>query len=210
MGVLQQACINNNLEWIASLPENPPQPEYSEKYLKNINKLLDKMRDDRYHRFTSKTARVILVAAIVMAISTVTVFATTDIGSYILNELQDHAIFQSLFESDEKVDGKIECGYIPEGFEITEESYVEMQCVLVYEDKNHSHFSITKIINGEEIGFDNEETNKTIIQSDGKEFFVYETESNEVRIVWYNLDFTYRFSGNISIEEAIKIAENVK
>ncbi len=210
MGVLQQACINTNLEWIASLPENPPQPEYSEKYLKNINKLLDKMRDDRYHRFTSKTARVILVAAIVMAISTVTVFATTDIGSYILNELQDHAIFQSLFESDEKVDGKIECGYIPEGYEITNEYYNELQCSILYENANNSHFTITKMINGEEIGLDNENAQKTIIQSEEREFIIYETFNNEIRIVWYNLDFTYKICGDISSEEALKIAKNIK
>lgn len=210
MGVLQQACINTNLEWIASLPENPPQPEYSEKYLKNINKLLDKMRDDRYHRFTSKTARVILVAAIVMAISTVTVFATTDIGSYILDELQDHAIFQSLFESDEKVDGKIECGYIPEGYEITNEYYNELQCSLLYENANNSHFTITKMINGEEIGLDNENAQKTVIQSDDKEFIIYEKENGNTQLVWCNADFTYRIDGNISIEKAIKIAENIK
>lgn len=210
MGVLQQACINTNLEWIASLPENPPQPEYSEKYLKNINKLLDKMRDDRYHRFTSKTARVILVAAIVMAISTVTVFATTDIGSYILNELQDHAIFQSLFESDEKVDGKIECGYIPEGFEKTEESREELYSYLVYENTNGSHFYVSKNRTAAEIGVDNEEANKTILQTDGKEYIVYEETNNYVRIVWCDLNYTYTVDGDISLKEALRIAENIK
>ena len=210
MGVLQQACINTNLEWIASLPENPPQPEYSEKYLKNINKLLDKMRDDRYHRFTSKTARVILVAAIVMAISTVTVFATTDIGSYILNELQDHAIFQSLFESDEKVDGKIECGYIPEGFEKTSELCGELKCILIYENDEGNHLSITKIINGEEIVFDNEESKTTIIQTDTKEFIIYEKSNSDIRVVWCNSKYSYIISGNLSIEDTLKIAENVK
>ena len=210
MGVLQQACINTNLEWIASLPENPPQPEYSEKYLKNINKLLDKMRDDRYHRFTSKTARVILVAAIVMAISTVTVFATTDIGSYILNELQDHAIFQSLFESDEKVDGKIECGYIPEGYEITNEYYNELQCSILYENANNSHFTINKFSNGEETIFDNEDAEITILQTDKNEFIVCNKNNGDIRIVWCNTEYTYRIDGNISIEEAIKIAENIK
>ncbi len=210
MGVLQQACINTNLEWIASLPENPPQPEYSEKYLKNINKLLDKMRDDRYHRFTSKTARVILVAAIVMAISTVTVFATTDIGSYILNELQDHAIFQSLFESDEKVDGKIECGYIPDGYEKTQELYGELQCVLVYSNKEGNSFSITKTKNGKEISFDNEYTNKTIIQSLEKEIIIYEKQNGDIRVIWCNANYSYIISGTVSLEETIKIAENIE
>ena len=209
MSVLQQACINSNLAWIASLPENPPQPQYSEKYLKNINKLLDKMRDDRYHHFTSQTVRIILVAAIIMAISTATVFATTDIGAYILDELQDHAIFQSLLESDETVDRKIECGYIPEGYEKTDELYGELQCVLVYKNANESQFTITKIINGEEVGWDNEETCKTIIQSNEKEFIIYEKSNGDIRVVWCDLNFTYRIDGNISIDEAIKIAENI-
>ena len=208
MGVLQQACINTNLEWIASLPENPPQPEYSEKYLKNINKLLDKMRDDRYHRYTSKTARVILVAAIVMAISTVTVFATTDIGSYILNELQDHAIFQSLFESDEKFDNTIKLDYTLDGFNKTNEYYGEAYSFIEFRNSNGSAFTIAKSVNGAEVGLDNEDTNNYIIQLYEREYIVYE-EPDSVRIVWCNLNFTYKISGNISIDEALKIAENI-
>lgn len=209
MNNLQLAAIECNKRWMATLPENPPEPEYSEEFHRNMAKLLDKMRGNRYHRFTKKTARVILVAAIIMSLLTVTVFAATDLGAYILEELRDHAIFQSLFEPKEDVDGKIECGYIPDGFEVTEEEYKNDYCTIVFVNQDGEHFSITKRRTSAEIGLDNEETNKTIIQFKDKEFVVYE-ESDYTRIVWCDLNFTYTVSGDITIDDAIKIAENIK
>lgn len=210
MNNLQLAAMECNKRWMATLPENPPEPEYSEEFHRNMAKLLDKMRGNRYHYFTRKTARIILVAAIIMSLLTVTVFATTDLGKYILNELSDHAIFQSLFEPQEEVDGQIECGYIPDGYEIVQESYDDNHCAIVYENNSGEHFSVTKRLNGDEIGLDNEETNKTIIQSAEKEFAVYEKDNGDIRIVWCDLNYTYTVAGNLSLDDAIKIAENVK
>ena len=209
MNNLQLAAIECNKRWMATLPENPPEPEYSEEFHKNMEKLLDRMRGNRYHYLTRKTARVILVAAIVMSLLTVTVFATTDLGAYILNELSDHAIFQSLFESEENVDGKIECGYIPEGFEVTTESYGKIHCFIAFEDGNR-HIEIHKTLNSGEAGLDNEKTDKTVIMSDEKEFIVYEKENGDIRLVWCDINYTYYISGSISCNEAIRIAENVK
>lgn len=210
MNNLQLAAIECNKRWMATLPENPPEPEYSEEFHRNMAKLLDKMRGNRYHYFTKKTARVILVAAIVMSLLTVTVFAATDLGAYILDELRDHAIFQSLFEPKEDVDGKIDCGYIPDGFEMTKNNYDDNHCYLVYENSNDEHFSVTKRLNGDEIGLDNEETNKIVMYSTDKEFAVYEKDNGSIRIVWCDLNYTYTIDGEISIETALEIAENIK
>lgn len=210
MNNLQLAAIECNKRWMATLPENPPEPEYSEEFHRNMAKLLDKMRGNRYHRFTRKTARIILVAAIIMSLLTVTVFAGTDLGRYILNELCDHAIFQSLFVSDENVDGKIECGYIPEGFEVTKEDYKENYCYLVYENLNDEHFSIFKRQNGDEIGIDNEYTVKSIAYISDAEVVIYEKNNGDIRAVWCDMNYTYRIDGNISCDEILEIAENLK
>lgn len=210
MNNLQLAAIECNKRWMATLPENPPEPEYSEEFHKNMEKLLDRMRGNRYHYLTRKTARVILVAAIVMSLLTVTVFATTDLGAYILNELSDHAIFQSLFESEENVDGKIECEYIPEGFEVVQEDCGDIQCFIIYQNSNGLRFTISKMENGAEMGLDNENTEKEIISSNGKEFVIYRKDNDEIRIVWCDENFTYRFDGNTSYEESFKITESVK
>lgn len=210
MNTLTLAAIERNKKWMATLPENPPEVEFSEKHIKNMEILLDKMRGDRYHRFTRKTTRVIIAAAVIMALMTVTVFATTDLGAYILDELSDHAIFQSLFESEETVDGKIECGYVPDGFEVTEKYYSSDQYTLVYENMNGEHFSIVKMENGDEMGVDNEYTQKSVLQISDSELIIYEKDNGDIRAVWCNANYTYRLDGNILYEEVIKIAENVK
>lgn len=210
MNNLQLAAIECNKRWMATLPENPPEPEYSEEFHKNMAKLLDKMRGNRYHYFTKKTARVILVAAIIMSLLTVTVFATTDLGAYILDELSDHAIFQSLFEPKEDVDGKIDYGYIPEGFEMTEDDYQGNYCSIAFENRHSEHFAILKMKNGYEMGVDNEYAQKAIIQTSNAELIIYEKDNGDIRVVWCDENYTYRVGGNISQEEAIKIAENIK
>lgn len=210
MNNLQLAAIECNKRWMATLPENPPEPEYSEEFHRNMAKILDKMRGNHYHRFTKKTARVILVAAIVMSLLTVTVFATTDLGAYILEELRDHAIFQSLFEPKENVDGKIDCGYIPDEFEVVQEIYRDNHCLVIYENKNNEHFSVTKMENGAEMGMDNEYTQKSVVQISGVELIIYEKDNGDFRVVWCDENYTYRIGGNISQEEAIKIAESIK
>lgn len=210
MNTLTLAAIERNRKWMATLPENIPEVEFSEKHIKNMKILLDKMRGDRYHRFTRKTTRVIIAAAVIMALMSVTVFATTDLGAYILDELSDHAIFQSLFESEETVDGKIDCGYVPDGFEIVTESSGDIHYLLIFENENGNSFSISKRRNQAEMGLDNEYAQKSVVQISNAELIIYEKDNGDIRAVWCNANYTYRLDGDISYEEVIRIAENVK
>lgn len=209
MNNLKMACIEYNKEWMASLPENPPEVEFSKRHQRKMKKLFDKMRGNHYHRFTRRTMGVMVTAALLTALS-LCAFANPDFRAYVIDELNDHAIFQSLFESEKIVDGKIECGYIPEGFEVTEEDYGKTHCTIVYENKNGEHFSIVKTQNGAEVGTDNEFSQKEIVQLKEKEIVIYEKSNGDLRIVWCNSNYTYKVGGNISVEEALKIAENAK
>lgn len=208
MSNLQQACIAYSQQWISELPENPPMPNYSKKYKRFEKKLLDKMRDDRYHYFTRKTMTVLVAAAIIASLIT-TVFAVPQTRAYILDELADHSIFRSLIEPTEKFDNTINCGYIPEGFEKTYEYYGDIHSMLEYCNDNLI-LKIDKAENGAEFGTDNEETKKEIILHNGNEYILYEKENGAIRIVWCDLNYTYRIAGDISLEEALKIAENIQ
>ncbi len=210
MNNLTLVAIERNKKWMATLPQNPPKAEFSEKHMKEMNKILDKMRGDRYHRFTRKTTKIIFVAAALITALSVTVFATIDLGAYILEELRDHAIFQSLFTSEESVGETIECGYIPEGFEVAMEDCAEHSLVIVYRNDIGEHFSIFKIENGYEVGLDNEYTKKSVAYISNAEVVIYEKENNDIRAVWCNGYYTYRIDGNISYNEVINIAEYVK
>ncbi len=209
MNNLKMACIEYNKEWMASLPENPPVVEFSKRHNRKMKKLFDKMRGNRYHHFTRKTMAVMITAALLCTMS-LCAFANPEIRAYVLDELSDHAIFQSLFESEENVDGKIDCGYIPDGFEVTTENYSNGQCLLIYQSDEDLHFSIVKMQNGDEVGIDNEYTYKSIIHISNNEVIIYEKDNGDIRVVWCNENYTYRIDGNISYEEVIKIAENIK
>lgn len=209
MNNLQLACKMYNEDWLASLPENPPVVEFSKRHQRKMKKLFDKMRGNSYHHFTRKTMVVMAAAALLMTMS-VCAFANPEIRAYVLDELQDHAIFQSLFESEEIVDGKIECGYVPDGFEVTEEDYGKTHCTIVYGNNDGEHFSIVKMKNGDEMGVDNEYTQKSVIQISNAELIIYEKDNGDIRAVWCNENYTYRLDGDISYEEVIRIAENVK
>ena len=209
MNNLKLACIEYNKQWLESLPENPPEFQFSRRHNRKMKVIFDKMRGNRYHYFTRKTMVVMITAAMLFTMS-LCAFANPDFRAYILDELSDHAIFQSLFESKENVDGKIDCGYIPDGFEVTTESYGSNHCYITFENSNGLHFSINKMKNGDEIGLDNEDTQKIIIESDGKEFIIYEKNDGSLRLVWCDENYTYRIVGNITTQDALFVAENIK
>lgn len=209
MNNLKMACIEYNKEWMASLPENPPEVEFSKRHQRKMKKLFDKMRGNHYHRFTRRTMGVMVTAALLTALS-LCAFANPDFRAYVIDELNDHAIFQSLFESEKIVDGKIECGYIPEGFEVTDDFNGNLYCTKSYENKTGLYFTINKVQNGDEMGVDNEYAEKYTVQTSDKELVIYEKENGDIRIVWCDANYTYRLGGNISYDEAMKIAERVK
>lgn len=209
MNNLKLACIEYNKQWLESLPENPPEFQFSRRHNRKMKVIFDKMRGNRYHYFTRKTMVVMITAAMLFTMS-LCAFANPDFRAYILDELSNHAIFQSLFESEENVDGKIDCGYIPDGFEVTEEKYGKICCYIIFNNDNGEHFELDKINNGDEIGFDTEDSVKSIVEISGREFIIYEKTNADIRIVWCDYNYTYYLVGNIPYEEALKIAENVK
>ncbi len=209
MNNLKLACIEYNKQWLESLPENPPEFQFSRRHNRKMKVIFDKMRGNRYHYFTRKTMVVMITAAMLFTMS-LCAFANPDFRAYILDELSDHAIFQSLFESEENVDGKIDCGYIPDGFEIVQEEYHNNHCAIAFENDQGSYFAIFKIENGDEVGIDNEYTQKSVVHISNAEVIIYEKDNGDIRAVWCNESYTYRIDGNISYEEVVKIAENVK
>ena len=68
MTKFEQACLLAFEDWADDIPDDLPEPEYSEKHKRWVKKLFNKMRGDRYHRFTTNTVKVMLVAAVLSAL----------------------------------------------------------------------------------------------------------------------------------------------
>lgn len=198
-------------EWLDSLPneEDLPKIEYSERHKRQMAILFDKMRGDRYHRFTRKTTAVLITIAIIFSLSITTV-AIVKIAPYIIKEFNDHAIFQTESESDEKVNGNLECAYVPDEYELVNKHASDGYCLQTYNYSDDKHFSVFKVQNGNEMGFDNEDSQKTVYNTENMEYVVYEKDNGNIQVVWCDENYTYRIDGNIPCDLALKIAENVK
>jgi hypothetical protein len=68
MSKLAQACELSLNDWLATIPDEIPKAEYTQKHEKWKRNLFNKMRDDHYHRYTTKTIKIMMIAAILTAL----------------------------------------------------------------------------------------------------------------------------------------------
>ena len=85
---LAKACELSLNDWLETFPDIIPEAECSKKHEKWKKNLFNKMRDDHYHRFTTRTIKVMLVAAILCALL-LTAFVIPSSREFILDNL-DH------------------------------------------------------------------------------------------------------------------------
>ena len=117
MSKLAEACALSFEEWISTFPETMPKAECSPQHEKWKKKLFDKMRNDRYHRFTSKTIKLMLIAAILCALL-MSAFVFPSSRESIVNSFDDFSIFKITKDNNNYVNNEIIVGYLPENFEL--------------------------------------------------------------------------------------------
>lgn len=197
--------LNN---WVDSFPTEFDLPEPTEEYKKNIAKLMDKMRGDRYHKLTLNTARAILIAAIIMAIATVTLAATVG-KDFIVQKFKDHSTYSVVNVSDVKNVGDIEIGYIPEGFENNKNISNESFQLLSFSDNTH-WINVWKKRMTYELTYETEHKTEEYIKINEYKGIYYENSNSHYSgIIWNDGKFIYTIEGDIAKEELIKIAENI-
>lgn len=194
--------------WVASLPTEFDLPEPTQAYKEGIAKLMDKMRGDRYHKFTRNTARVILIAAILLAIATVTLAATVG-REFVVKNFSNFSVYSVVDSSNNKNVEDIEIGYMPDGFELVSKESTKNKCYLNYfnEDK---WISVYKTTIETDLAFDTEYKNKENIRINAFDGIYYKDDNlNFSGIVWNNGYYIYKVDGTISKEELLKTAENI-
>ena len=201
-----EMSLNN---WIASLPTEFSLPEPTEAYKKGTVRLMDKMRGDRYHRFTRNTARAILIAAIIMAIATVTLAATVG-REFIVQKFSNYSTYNVVDTSNVKDPDDIEIGYIPEGFDLDSKEIMDISQFYSYSN-NNEWINIYKRKINYELTFETEHKNSETININAFEGIYYKNpDLNFSGIIWNNGTFVFTVEGNIPKEGLIKVAENIK
>ena len=208
MNKLARACELSLDDWFATFPEVIPEAERSEKHEKWKRKLFDKMRNDRYHRFTTKTVKVMLVAAVLWALL-LTAFVIPSSREFIIDNFDVFSTYKLTESNDNSVNGEITVGYIPAGFELTSKN--NNSKLIAYDYMNENDWvSVSKLSSSIKIEFDTEMGSIENIDIDGKIYIFYVDENNYNYLVWNANDYVYQIDGTLSKDELLKIAKTVK
>lgn len=210
MSKFAKACILSYEEWVATIPEELPEPEYSKKHIRRMNALKNKMRGNVYHHFTTKTIRVMLIAAILLAFL-MTAFVFPSSREAFMDNFNIASRYQMTKENKNSVPDKITVGYIPEGFELESKDNSSKMSYYKYTSLDNSTFTVYKSASSGEIYFDTETNNsETICINNISYTYSENTLSNNKNIAWIVNDYVYRVDGNLSKDEMFKIAESIK
>ena len=209
MNNFEKACEMSFNDWLATIPEIVPEAEYTKNHEKWKRKLFNKMRDNRYHRFTTKTVKVLMIAAVLSALL-LTAFVIPSSREYIIDNFDIFSRYQLTESNDNSVNGEITVGYIPEGFELVDKQLSSKTMIYNYKNSNSSYISVMKSSSIVNIEFDTETGSLEEIVIDGKIYTYFLDSNNFGYLVWNKNDYLYQIHSSISKDEMIKIAETVK
>ena len=210
MSKFAKACILSYEEWVATIPAELPEPEYSKKHIRRINALKNKMRGNVYHHFTTRTIKVMLVAAILLALM-MTAFVFPSSRDSFIDNFNIASRYQMTKENKNSVPSGITIGYIPDGFELESSEKLSKYLILKYSNSDGLSFTIYKTSSSTEIDFDTETyNNETIYINNIVYTYSENTSSNNKSVVWINNDYIYKINGQLSKEELLKISSNIK
>lgn len=206
---LAKACELSLNDWLATFPDIIPEAERSKKHEKWKKNLFNKMRDDHYHRFTTRTIKVILVAAILCALL-FTAFVIPSSREFMIDKFDIASRYKITENNKNSVDGEITVGYIPEGYELEEYLDLGKNKSSKYIDKNGKIFTVLKNSSSMEIYFDTENFITEEIMVDGFKYIYCTGNLGVNNLIWTKNDYVYRISGPFNSDDLIKIAKTVE
>lgn len=204
---LYEACLIAQDLWFDSMDLIEGEHEFSKSFERKMNRLIDKMRNDKYHHLTRRATRALIIAAIILALAT-TVIASPRTREYIIEKFSDH----STYTVEDGYEGEVEdlvVGYIPDGFELTYEVNEFDQVVKEYK-KDDFVFSLSKTNTSKNYEFDTEFYDSEIINYDNIDYIYYKDKQGSNGLIWNLSNTSYLISGNIDKDIMIKIAKNLK
>lgn len=207
MSNFTKACALSQEAWLDSLPTEFDDYTYSKKYNKEINTLINKMRNDKYHRFTKRTTRLLIVAAVIVSIA-VTVIALPDSRSFIVKKFSGYGVMYNNTYDLNSIEN-MSVGYVPDGFEYKGNGTDRDTNIKTYLN-GRQYINIGKYGLSYSINYDSEYIKAYNIKRNNIVYSVSKNSGNEIMVTWKYRGFTYLINGNISEEEALKIAYTVK
>lgn len=209
MSKFANACIMSYEQWAATIPEDLPEPKYSKKHIRRMNALMDKMRGNVYHHFTTRAIKIMLVAAVLFALL-LSAFVIPSSREFIIDKFDIASRYQLTTENNNSVTGEISVGYIPDGFKLNNKDTSVKHILYSYISNIGQDFTIQKYSSSVEVDFDTENFDFENIISNNRSYTYYSSLSGNNGIMWNQNDYIYQIIGPFSKDELLKIAESVK
>ena len=209
MSKLAKACELSLNEWLGPIPDELPEVEYSKKHEKWKKNLFNKMRGGYYHRFTTKTIKVMMVAAILMALL-MTAFVFPSSRESMLDSFNTFSMYKITKHNKNSVNREIKVGYIPERFELDNEVITIKLVQYEYVSNDGQYFTILKCTSSMEMDFNTEFSNSEEIIVNSIKYTYCQGDESVNNLIWTKNDYVYRIEGTFSREELLKIAKTVE
>lgn len=203
----EKACLLSCEEWVNTL-STIDDFQFSKSYEQKMKKLFNKMRNDKYHRFTTNTVKVLVAAAIIMSIAT-TAFAIPTTREYIFNHFKNYAVYTVADVDKAEQIEPISVGYLPDGFVKNQEDVAKDRITTIYESED-SWITIDKIRIDSSIFKDNEYNNYETVQINGVDYICSANNDGNTEIIWNDSEYIYSVYSNLNMNELLTIAENLK
>ncbi len=173
---------------------------------RKMRRLAAHVKNDRYVRLTT-AAKIALVAAL-LALLALSVYAGHRIASHKLLDRGLYTRFQ-IGKSDGVITDGLTVGYIPEGFEKTDEFIGKKGIVFEYQNADGLFFDVTKKASYDIVDIETESRPPKEITIGNTIYTIYGREEYP-GIIWYKGAYLYIIGGNLTEEELLKIAESVR
>ena len=209
MSNLAEACALSFEEWVSSFPETMPKAECSPKHEKWKKKLFNKMRNDRYHVLTTKTIKIMLVAAILCALL-MSAFVFPSSREAILNNFDEFSLFKITKDNNNYVNSDIKVGYVPEVYVLSDKVDTGKHKMAKYVNEEGNFFKIIKQSSSITVNYNTEEQISTETIVNNVKYVCSTVDSGVNNIVWTKNDYVYQIESTFSIEELLEIAYRVE
>lgn len=205
--------IDDEIKKCEDVPELEPSKEFDEKMNRMFKEAYKKEARKENMRFGKKIA-VILVAVIgVGSAAAMNIQAVREpVLNFVFNRNADNNKTKVNINNTEKTQPDFIFSYIPEGYKQTKRTYAESENQIAYEFQNikNSEYIYIKIQPNKK--YDNY---TKLISNDYSEIrknsrTYYFTKSNKNRLLWYHDQTIFNIIANLSEDELLKIAENIK
>ena len=208
MSNFEEVCLLSCEKWVASFPEEVPKHKFSKKHNQKMKELFSGQVRESEHKFSKTTVRIILIAAILLAIAT-TAFAIPAVRKYVTEKFYDHSEYNILDKSGAQKVESLELNYIPEGFVKTDEINSSELYTFEYE-KGDKWFCVKKWTLNAGIYYDTEHNYRENIIINGLDAVYYTAEVESRGIIFNNGKYIFVITGTVHKEELIKIAQNIE